>query len=232
MAIQPAPTDPTLDPVTGLPVGADYATQYQIPLNSQPLNLTELSAQGRQSNWIWPDQLIPVLARLQARDLTNEGNAQDLSTDGRRNLNVNIASSSVPSGGSAAWAYTTGKQADSHSGFGMQPFDTIKPAPTKLYSFTGCAFPYDIAASSGSATEAAFTVGYSDYNHQGLYPLFTGMLAFEPDYNPTVYPMTQWSLLWPEGLPVLGTMDDANPFTIWVNNVSFNTRVTYSLLYA
>lgn len=99
----------TLDPITGLPEGQVYVPQYQLPLASQPVNLSELNAQGKQSQWLYPDNIPPVLARLQARDLTNPGNAQDLSTDGKRNLNVDIAAISpgVNIGGGGALGVPT-----------------------------------------------------------------------------------------------------------------------------
>lgn len=180
MSLPNAPIDPTLDPITGLPVGQVYVPQYQVPLASQPINLSELNAQGKQSQWLFPDNMPPVVARLQARDLTNPGNAQDLSTDGNRNLNVDIAAISpgVNIGGSGltptkvqTLQFSTGNAVTPFSGpLGPYNLSTYKT----LYSST-VTIAYQ--PSNSSANGVSLFTCYLQGVTSG-YPLYIAMFPF------------------------------------------------------
>lgn len=160
MSINNPPTDPTLDPVTGIPLDASYATQYQVPLGSQPINLEELNAQGKQGNWLYPDNLPPVVARLQARDLTNPGNAQDLSTDGQRNLNVNInaLNPNVPIGGGGSVPTFVPIQVELSGRIGLDPQFISLPDVLMYKYFIGYHASYLPVDGGGSQNVSPFLI--------------------------------------------------------------------------
>lgn len=160
MSLPNAPLDPTLDPITGLPVDQIHVPQYQLPLASQPINLSELNAQGKQSQWLYPDNIPPVVARLQARDLTNANNAQDLSTDGKRNLNVNIAANSAGSiGGSKGFstgvlgvAFNFGKNTEGSDSSGLIANLPVSQYPKWLGCWANCTYMATVSSSNDEAS--------------------------------------------------------------------------------
>lgn len=81
------------DPLTGLDLSTLTDQGYQIPLNSIPVPLSDLNAKGKQTGFLYPDNVPPVLANLNAMDSTNPLNAQTLQTDGAHRLLVNTGQS-------------------------------------------------------------------------------------------------------------------------------------------
>jgi len=93
-------TEPQFDPITGLPIDVSTSSVFTIPLNSQPLLAPEWAPQGQPPDGQYPDRIPTVFGTLQAHNNAVPRTVQSLSTDGNKNLNVNIAaggsSSSAP----------------------------------------------------------------------------------------------------------------------------------------
>lgn len=80
-----------IDPYTGLDLAAYEQTEYQIPLASNPMLAPEWEPKGRYTDVLHPDNIPTFFGTLQAYNNESPKNVQALSTDGNKNLNVNIA---------------------------------------------------------------------------------------------------------------------------------------------
>lgn len=81
-------SDPTIDPITGLPVLDTSGIVQQIPLGRQTVDYAGWNATAQPTRSpIYPDDVIPVFANVQGQHPTT-GNAQNVGTDGKNALLV------------------------------------------------------------------------------------------------------------------------------------------------
>jgi hypothetical protein len=94
--------DPTIDPITGLPILDTSPIVQQIPLGRQTVDYAGWNATAQPTRTpLYPDDVIPVFANVQGQH-PQTGNAQNVTTDGEGRLNVHT----FPEGGGGGGATT------------------------------------------------------------------------------------------------------------------------------
>lgn len=90
--------DPIFDPNDVLP----NDPYLQIPLDAQPIDLEGLSAQGKQRQWIHPDNIIPTTASMHGQKYSNMQQAQVATFNDDKQLRVEAT---IAGGGASAAPY-------------------------------------------------------------------------------------------------------------------------------
>lgn len=200
-----------LNTIPAIPSDLNY---QEIPLGVDPIPYQQLSATGRYPQHVMPDTLPPFLSVLSSTD--RQMNPDLLSTDGKRNLNVNIASGGASGGGGPAVMSLlpgAGQAQDINVTFRFGPFAIPSGI---LYGINY--WVYSTGGNDFVGGGAWFQIQVYNPSGTGVLNLATGVLSTNAQ-NANGQGSISDKIIFPNGIDLQASWGSKS-FTVQINNAS------------